>query len=241
MKLAIISDIHGNMEAFGQVLADIDHLGIKKVICLGDLIGYGPEPEAVITTIKNRGIPSIMGNHDMAAIENKLLDWFNPVSRISLIRTLDLLSEKSLNFIRNLPLYKIAHGCRFVHGFPPDSITIYLLQVSENQLRQAFEQMDQNLCFVGHTHRLGIFGFDGRNISRSPLNKGIIRLNKDKKYIINTGSVGQPRDGNNNAKYLIWDREAHTIEARFIPYDIAATVRKIELAGLPEQNAIRLW
>ncbi|OQY54195.1 MAG: metallophosphoesterase, partial [Desulfobacteraceae bacterium 4572_88] len=241
MKIAVISDIHGNMDAFEQVLADIDNSNVDAIISLGDNIGYGPEPEQVVTLIRERNIPTVMGNHEMVAANPSKLDWFNPTARKSLEKTISLLSDSSVSFICKIERCKVCHGYRFVHGFPPDSPTVYLFQVPEERLRYAFQQMEEKICFVGHTHELEIVGFDGENITHSPLKKGLTFLYDEKKYIINIGSVGQPRDGNNNAKYVIWDTSNYHIEVRFVPYDIASVVKKILDAGLPKNHANRLW
>ncbi|MBW1896827.1 MAG: metallophosphoesterase, partial [Deltaproteobacteria bacterium] len=101
--------------------------------------------------------------------------------------------------------------------------------------------MPEKICFVGHTNDLELFSFVGRKVKDAPLGKGVVTLKKDCQYIINIGSVGQPRDGNNNAKYVIWDNASGILEVRFVPYDIAKTADKILELGLPEYNASRLW
>ncbi len=241
MRIAIISDIHGNMEAFTQVLADIDRSNVDIIYSLGDNIGYGPEPGQVIVLIRNRDILSVMGNHELAIEDPTFLKWFNPLARTSLEKTFDFLSEDSKRFIHELEKSFVYETGRFVHGFPPDSPLIYLFQVKEEDLYRVFSQMEERICFVGHTHFLEFVESDGRVISHALLTKGIHTLEREKKYIINIGSVGQPRDGNNNAKYVIWDNINHTIDVRFIPYDIAAVVKKILATGLPAAHAVRLW
>lgn len=240
MRVAVISDIHANLEAFKQVLIDIDKSNIDHVICLGDNIGYGPEPNPVVTLIKERHIPSVMGNHELAVIDQDYLDWFNPLARKSLLRTIELLSEETMHFISGLKPFLIHYHCRFVHGFPPDSSTIYLFQASKDELRLAFEEMRERICFTGHTHNLEIIEFNDQIIKCMPLTQGIIRLNEKSQYIINTGSVGQPRDGNNCAKYVIWDTLDDSIEVKYIPYDTVSVVNKIIAVGLPREHAIRL-
>jgi diadenosine tetraphosphatase ApaH/serine/threonine PP2A family protein phosphatase len=128
-----------------------------------------------------------------------------------------------------------------VHGFPPDSITTYLFQIDDTGLVDAFRHMKEKICFVGHTHKMAIVSYDGRDIIKAPLKEGLVKLYADRQYIINNGSVGQPRDGNNSAKYLIWDVNAHTIDIRFVPYHIARVTNKIIEAGLPGMHADRLW
>ena len=242
MRVAIISDIHGNLDAFGQVLNDIDASGIDAVVCLGDNVGYGPEPEQVIRQVRKRKIPCVMGNHERAVSDRAHLNWFNPAARISLQKTITMLSEESINYINGMKSSLVVCQSRFVHGFPPDSTDIYLFQVSNDNLNQTFKEMKERLCFVGHTHELKLIGFDGKVSQCIPLKEGIvIHLDNDRKYIINVGSVGQPRDGNNNAKYVIWNTSEDSIEVRFVPYDIAAVVAKILAVGLPKVHADRLW
>ncbi len=241
MKLAIISDIHGNYDAFQKVLADIDQSGGDRIISLGDNIGYGPEPDRVVQKIMARDIPSVQGNHELAVKDEEYLNWFNPVARKSLIKTSDLLSESSNKFVTELEPFLTLDDCRYVHGFPPDSPLIYMFQASERRKKQIFEEIPQRLCFIGHTHTLEIIGYDGNSMEYSDLPEGLTNLAGDKKYMINIGSVGQPRDTNNDAKYVIWDSSADTIDVRFISYDIAAVVQKIKDAGLPAEHAQRLW
>jgi len=241
MRLAVVSDIHGNFDALEQVIGDIDRSRIDAIVGLGDNIGYGPEPDRVVAQIQRRGILSVMGNHEMALTDAEYLNWFNPSARKSLIKTRDLLSDASSDYIATLEPCLTSYGCRFVHGFPPDSTLIYMFQVSEVRTRRVFEEMEESLCFIGHTHTLELIGYNGHHIEYRELPEGLTHLEVPKKYIINIGSVGQPRDGTNTAKYVIWDSAAKTIEVRCIPYDIAAVVRKIQAVGLPEEHAQRLW
>jgi predicted phosphodiesterase len=241
MRLAIISDIHGNLEAFLQVLQDMERLQVDSTMCLGDNVGYGPEPEAVVRLIRERGIPSIMGNHELGLIDSGLLDWFNLPTRESLLLTRTLVSSDTMEYIAGLAPAAAAHGARFVHGCPPQSITTYLFELSGEDLSAHFLRMGEPLCFVGHTHQLEIVSFDGRAVRHRPLHRGEVFLERDHRYIVNVGSVGQPRDANNHAKYVIWDDAVHRLEVRFVSYDIASTARKIIELGFPEFNATRLW
>jgi diadenosine tetraphosphatase ApaH/serine/threonine PP2A family protein phosphatase len=241
MRLGILSDIHGNYDALQQVLADVDASLVDRMVCLGDSIGYGPEPETVIGEIRRRGISAIVGNHEMAVYDRVHLDWFNPMARRSLEKTLTMLSADSLAYITQLPYCRVMFDSRFVHGFPPDSALTYLFQVSTVELQQTLETMAEPICFIGHTHDLEIIRYDGRHIDRRLLREGITPLAPGCRHMISVGSVGQPRDGTNHAKYVIWDLDRAHIETRFIAYDIARTVAKIKAAGLPETHARRLW
>jgi len=241
MKTAIISDIHGNFDAFREVLADINNSAVDRIISLGDNIGYGPEPDRVVQTIMARNIPSVQGNHELAVKDEEYLNWFNPVARKSLVKTRDMLSESAIKFVTELEPFLTLDDCRCVHGFPPDSPLIYMFQASKRRIQQIFETIPERLSFIGHTHTLEMIGYDGKTMETSDLPRGLTNLETDKKYIINIGSVGQPRDTSNEAKYVIWDSSANTIDVRFIPYDIAAVVQKIKDAGLPQAHAKRLW
>lgn len=241
LKFAIISDIHGNYEAFRKVISDLETAGISEIVCIGDCIGYGPEPEKVLAEVIKRNILTTIGNHEMAVISDRFLKWFNPKARASIEKTKAMLSRASIAFIRKMPRSHIIEQCRCVHGYPPDSVRAYLFQKAPHSLIKTFKTMPEKICFVGHTHDLELVDFDGRQVERWPLEQGITRLDDQHRYIINIGSVGQPRDGNNNAKYAIYDTESHELEIRFVTYDIAATVAKIKAAGLPESHANRLW
>ena len=241
MRFAVISDIHGNFDALTAVLADIDKSRIDKVVCLGDCIGYGAEPELVIRTLHVRGIPSTLGNHEQAVLERDRLEWFNPMAKTSLIKTISMLSEEALSLIEDFPPVLASNDSRFVHGFPPASVTTYSFELSPKDKRRVLDKLVESVCFFGHTHDLCIITYDGHTLTDEPLSSEPIAMLPDHRYAINVGSVGQPRDGNNNAKYVIWDKGDATFEVKFIPYDIAAAAGKIIAAGLPEIHAKRLW
>ncbi len=222
-------------------MADMDQSRIDTVQCLGDMIGYGPEPDTAVLTIRDGNIPAVMGNHELAVVDPEHLAWFNPAARESLEKTVGMLSQEALDHIQNLPCSRCIDHCRLVHGFPPDSPLVYVAHASEEELKTAFRRMKEEICFAGHTHELEIIDFDGEGISRRPLPKGVTHLPAGKQYIVNIGSVGQPRDGNNNAKYAIWDSTSRTVELRFIPYDIKTVADKIIHLGLPSVHARKLW
>lgn len=241
MKIAVISDVHGNLEALEAVLADIDALGIPRIVSLGDMVGYGPHPEEVVQAFLERQIPTVQGNHDRAASTPRHMEWFNPEARRSLERTRVMLSRGSLDFIGSRPRFLTYSGCRFVHGFPPNSLTTYLFQVTGDRLRTAFADFPETCCFVGHTHELILVDFNNADPTQCSLQEGPFQLEADHRYIINIGAVGQPRDPDNRAKYVIYDADAHALEVRFVAYDIQKTVEAIIEAGLPQSHADRLW
>lgn len=240
MILAILSDIHANLEAFTEVLAEIDRRAPDRVISLGDNIGYGPDPEPVMELIRSRQIASIAGNHEMVVQRPRLINWFNPVARIAVNYTLAALSEESKRTITGLPKLLCENELRFVHGAPLASVFLYLFQLTESNLKKKLSLMKERICFAGHTHDLGMTVFDGIRLENSRIRQGSIYLDTSKKTLINTGSVGQPRDGDPSAKCLFLDTEKNLLDICYLPYDHEKTAAKILQAGLPRQYAEKL-
>jgi predicted phosphodiesterase len=241
MRLAVISDIHGNLEAFREILTDIDSSQIDQVVCLGDNIGYGPEPETVVTLLRERRIPSVMGNHELGIVDPSTFHWFNSNAQASLLLTRKLISNDTLAFLTGLPATLVLEDCLGVHGYPPDSVTRYLFDVAEEELSALLKNLTQRLVFVGHTHDLELIIWDGLELVRRELGPGVSPLQPTQRCLVNVGSVGQPRDGNNNAKYVIWDNVENLLDVRFVSYDIAKTADKIIRLGFPRFYATRLW
>jgi predicted phosphodiesterase len=241
MRLAILSDIHGNLEALRAVLDDLAGRTADHVVSLGDNIGYGADPEEVVQTLARLEIPSVLGNHELAAVQPEFLEWFNPSARRSLLLTMQLMSTETLKSLEGLPRSLELRGCHFAHGFPPESPTRYLFQASEAELQRAFSLISGDPCFVGHTHTLERIEFDGSEVRRRPLGEGSTELPSERRHIVNAGSVGQPRDGDNRAKYVVWETESRMLEIRCLDYDIATAARKIIDRGMPKGNADRLW
>ncbi len=242
MQIAVLSDIHANLEAFRRVLEDIDSRcpGVDEIVSLGDTLGYGPEPEACMALLRNSGIVSVQGNHELAVAQAKYRHWFNPQSREALLRTCELVSDETVAYIRELPLFLIRHGCLFVHGLPPDSAFRYLYEVTDADLADLFSGFAEAVAFVGHTHELERISWDGRRAMRRPLEQGQHLLDRSKRHIVNIGAVGQPRDGDNRAKYVLWDTETWALTVRFVPYDVKAAMAGFKPAGMPNQYARRL-
>ncbi len=240
MKLAVLSDIHGNLEAFQAVLDEIQHLSIDRVISLGDNIGYGPDSEAVVSLIRARGIASVLGNHEMAVQKKETLAWFNPTAQKAWVIARTQLSDASLAWIGTLPRYLVTRGLRFVHGVPPDSMFLYLFQLPEKKLIQKLALSKESVCFVGHTHELGIISWDGTRLEKRTAAPGTYPLEPDRQYIINAGSVGQPRDGTPGAKFVLFDTRTLELTVKSVSYPFEKTRKKIIAAGIPEMYADRL-
>ena len=238
MKTAILSDIHGNLEALEAVLSDLEDYRPQQIICLGDMIGYGPDPEAVINKVIEREITCVLGNHEAALSSETALDWLNFLARENNIATKELLSEKSLDFCAALPRSLGFEGARFVHGCPPDSMLKYLYLLRDEDITGLVETLPEKRFFVGHTHDLQLITVSQGGLSRTKLAEGTLQLDDDNSYFINVGSVGHPRDGNGKAKYVLWDSREGSLQIRGVPYPARKTAEKIIARGFPRAYAI---
>jgi len=238
-KILVISDIHANLIALQAVLA---HAGtVDEIWCLGDLVGYGPQPNECIELIKS--LPNtkcLLGNHDAAAIGMIDLSTFNREAGISAIWTQHVLTETSLEFLRNLPEKLVFEeaGATIVHGSPRNPVWEYLLDIFTASENLAY--FDTHVCFAGHTHlpMAYIYSHSGFTELSSFRNGDSIQINR--KSIFNPGSVGQPRDQDPRAAYAIFNPEKCTWEAHRVEYDIQKTQDKILQANLPRHHAERL-
>ena len=240
MRFAIISDIHGNLEAFRQVLKDISRQNIDGCYFLGDAISYGPESDRCVRLLQKENIPCILGNHELALIRPEAKASFNQSTRDHFAQTEALLSEHSREFISTWPVKREEHGMLLIHGCPPDSVTKYLVELDEHELFQVLREMNTTTAFVGHTHELRLLQSNVRDLLQEDMSEGTYSLSAEK-ALINVGSVGQPRDGDNRAKYVLWDPVKRWLQVRCVPYDIQKTAQKILDLGFPRFYADRLW
>lgn len=239
MKLAIISDVHSNLEAFEAILEDIKKQAPDKIINLGDLVGYGANPHEVIELNKKHNILTIKGNHDAAVVDEvnyRLL--FSDAARIGVDFTKALIGQEDRDYLKNLKNSYVEQlnnlKIRFVHGAPPDSYIEYINESSKTR-KEFFSNAQEQICFVGHTHIPCAY----TSIGEIKI-KNLKEIEKDKKYIINVGSVGQSRDQDPRAKYCLFDTESKKFELRKIYYDVNKAAEKIKNTGLPEFLASRL-
>lgn len=229
MTYAIISDIHSNLEALTKTLALIDQHHVDEVICLGDIVGYGANPNECIERVKERCSIVLMGNHDAAAVHPHTAQDFNPLARRAIEWTYSALTVEHRDYLQALP-YKAEKGdLLFVHASPqnPDRFDyIFTQEEAEN----AFQCFSEKICFIGHTHIPAIFSRSARVKELTPNNQ----------YIINVGSVGQPRDGNPMLSFGIFDTNLWSFELIRDVYDIETASIKIAQQGLPEELGIRI-
>ncbi len=240
MQIAVISDIHGNLEAFQAVIASLEERKPDRVVCLGDLVGYGPDPEAVVQLAIRLGYDCVLGNHEVALLSPEGRERMNSQARENNISTEKLLSGSSMDHFRQLSRTITTDRALFLHGFPPDSVFKYLYSQSHSTIRSLFDVSPITHFFVGHTHALLLIHREEERIVKASLERGKTFLEDREKYLINVGSVGQPRDGDNRAKYVIWDTRENTLDVLFIQYDFESTVKKIKERGFPEAYGLRL-
>lgn len=231
-KIAIISDIHANYDALKAVFEDMEQQDVSDAVSLGDNIGYGPEPNQVVNALKIKSIPSVLGNHELGILKPEIKKWFNPYAREALDITEKILTKNSISIISQYPDTLKKNNILFVHGAPPDKILTYIFEFSPLGLKNLFTTFNENLCFTGHTHKLGIIELDCENIIKSNLLE-LTNIDKTKRYIISSGSVGQPRDGDKRAKYLIFHKKTLHIQLRSVKYDRNSVKKKIINLGLP--------
>jgi predicted phosphodiesterase len=232
-----MSDIHGNIEALSSVLKDIEFSGVDKVVCTGDLVGYGPYPNEVVNTFIEQKIPSTLGNHDLATFDMDLLTELSGIANESIVLTLDILGQSEKDYLRKLPRAINFRNLHFVHASPPENVRGYITQKSINDIKYLFSQFNSKICFIGHTHLLAKYYLENNELKHESIIEGIIKLDQENKYIINVGSVGQPRDGIHKAKYVVFDEEDYSLEIRFVDYDIKKVQNKIFELGFPRKNA----
>ena len=240
MRIAVLSDVHGNLEALEAVLADLAQIGVDTVFCLGDLVGYGPDPDTVVARVRQLGYPCILGNHEAALAARKERERMNFQAKENNISTANLLSPDNFRYCCELPRTLVIEDALFVHGSPPDSVNTYVYMLSDDDVCRIFTEDPRRLFFVGHTHELALICQQGDTVVRENLGEGAHTLEADRKYLINCGSVGQPRDNDRRSKYLIWYSGMAELLVRAVAYDVESTVGKIEARGFPRAFAERL-
>lgn len=238
MRTLVISDIHANLTALETVL---DHAGeVERVWCLGDVVGYGPNPNECIERVRNLpNVTCLLGNHDAAAINQIDIQTFNPEARLSIEWLQGVLTEESIKFLNSLPMSKSFDQTTLVHGSPRQPVFEYLLDTQS--ATDNFDYFNTDFCFVGHTHlpvnfHLADNDYTAR-LSIPPINK-VSKL--EARTIINPGSVGQPRDRDPRSAYAIFDPDKNTWDYRRVEYDIPSVQELMTAAGLPERHVIRL-
>ena len=230
MKLAVISDIHSNLEALTAVFTVINDRQVDATYCLGDVVGYGADAATCVNLVRERCAATVMGNHDEAVALDRGLKVLPRDGRKAALHNRNQLNDDQLTFLAELPLMVEADGCTFVHATPENPagwqrLGSYLIA------QEQFLHFRTSVCFIGHSHVPAVMG-----------NKlGAVRVRPGVRYLINVGSVGQPRDGDSRACVGFFDTETFEYELVRVPYDIAAAGTKIINSGLPRRLAKRLY
>lgn len=231
MRFAIISDIHSNLEALEKAFEIIEKKNIDEIVCLGDLVGYGASPNECVELTRKRTSHVLLGNHDQAAFDLSQTEHFNRHARTAAYWTNQTLTQENLEYLKALPLQCTLGDLTFVHASPKEP-SQWEYVFSAHEAKSNFEYFRTRLCLIGHTHIPGIFP-ENLKTQKS-------RLSSDNRYIINVGSIGQPRDGNWRLSFGLFDTSAWTYELIRSEYDVQAASEKIVAADLPRFLADRL-
>lgn len=236
MRYAIFGDIHGNLEALDAALDVMAHQRIDEFLCLGDIVGYGANPEECVNRIREVGALTICGNHDHAVIGMLDIAYFNQYARQAALWTGEHLSQESKDWLARLPFVEHAEHFSLVHGsLQAPELFNYVQTVKDAEMN--FNLMDAPLLFLGHSHQpLAFFNTEPMTYTLDPE----FDVPDDAKCIVNVGSVGQPRDEDPRGCFAIYDDEAHIVTLKRFEYDVDKAAKKIMEAGLPQALAMRL-
>jgi len=238
MRYGIFSDVHANLEALESVLAAYRKEKIDSYLCGGDIVGYAADHKECTRLVEQYADSVVAGNHDQACVGTISMDYFNPVAKEAVIWTKSHLDKKTSSYLESLPLVYKNEELTLVHGTLADPQAFNYMSDGFTALK-SFQVQNTPLCFLGHTHVPGVFIYNHkREVEYSQSDEIILR--KKNKYIVNVGSVGQPRDGNPLACYCIYDSDQKRVLIKRVKYNIAKAKSKILQAGLPRLLAERL-
>jgi predicted phosphodiesterase len=229
MRIALISDIHSNLEALTKAFEIIGQHSADTIVCLGDIIGYGANPNECVELVRQHCDIVIKGNHEDAVLDINIAEHFTDNARSAIAWTLKEITEENLVYIRSLSLVHRSSDALFVHASPCEPAEWnYIFE--EDAAAHTFSCFSESLCFIGHTHMPAIFSING--------NASVIT--RDERYLVNVGSVGQPRDRNTQLSFGLLDTDTWKYENIRAPYDVETTVRKILNTDLPARLGQRL-
>lgn len=239
MRIGLISDVHANLEATTAVLRELERSAVDRVVCLGDAVGYYANPNECVALLAGSGVLSIAGNHDRAAVGALDPDYFNPRARHAIDWTKRCLSAENAARLREIDVFAwLDRRTCLVHAaLHPEPNDRYHLS-TKARVKASFAMLHSGrvparLCFFGHTHRPAVHRSDGHELRQLPPDGPAVQLELERyRYLINPGSVGQPRDNDSRASFAIFDVDASRLEFRRVPYDHQRCLRKAEAAGL---------
>jgi diadenosine tetraphosphatase ApaH/serine/threonine PP2A family protein phosphatase len=237
MLHAVVSDIHGNLEALETVLEDLERHRPASIQCLGDFVGYGASPNECIERLRPLIEHAVAGNHDLAACGRLKLTYFNTNAAMAATWTETTLTPENREFLKSLPFSVQWRDTLLVHASPAEPEDWHYV-LSPVEAQAEMDAYQEPVCFIGHSHYPG--SFDRHNGQVKYTRNVEIRLEKGHRYLINVGSIGQPRDGDPRAAYVLFDDTDRTVRHVRLDYDVAGAMRRILDAGLPRFLAERL-
>lgn len=229
MRHVVLSDIHGNWEALMAVMEDSQAQGCTRYLCLGDIVGHGPNPAECLDYIRRLACPTVLGNRDEEAAGDASTSDLNPVARRALDWTRRQLSKEQKQWLRQLPLVHQEETFTLVHA-TLDTPQLWAYVVNKFDAMASLSHQSTPFCFYGHTHAPRCYREMGKTVQH--LDHNTVALHPGSRYFINPGSVGQPRDGDWRAAYAIYDSDQQTIHVRRVEYDIQTTRKKVQQTGL---------
>jgi diadenosine tetraphosphatase ApaH/serine/threonine PP2A family protein phosphatase len=237
MRYAVFSDVHGNLESLQLAMAKLAPDDV--LVCLGDMVGYGPNPNECVRLLRDRATHAVLGNHDLAALENFGVEYFNDAARAAIMWTQQVLDEESRVWLNTLPYELRLPDFLLVHGAP---VNYFEYVLDKRTAAQAFERTDAPLIFVGHTHIAEYWCWEGNGTVtlKHMQHGGDLTLEPGKRYIVDVGSIGQPRDLNPEASFVFYEPEKRRVEWVRYEYPIGTVQHKIHEAHLPHYLADRL-
>lgn len=238
MRYIIFSDLHSNLEALNQFEKEIESIAHDKIVCLGDIVGYGADPNPCVEWVMKNADFFVAGNHDWAAVNKTDTTYFNSYAYQSCLWTRKKLTEKNKEFLRALPLDHAEGGVYWVHASPykPE---VWHYVTSKTGGKRNFKNFEAPICFVGHSHKPIIL----EQTADGEVNdyvSDIWNIEPENRYIFNDGSLGQPRDGNPDPAFMVYDSEEKTVKIHRFKYDLNSVQEKIYDSGLPSDLAERL-
>lgn len=229
MKIALISDIHSNLQALNVALRSVDSHRVDAIYCLGDIVGYGADPSACVELVRRYCKGVVLGNHDLAVATGEGLSSLPRDGQTAAKHNRTMLNSDQISYLTNLPLTLVDGDCTFVHATPKEPAKWVRFDLLPT-VREQFSHFHTKYCFVGHTHIPAL-------VSEK---LGVFRLKLGVRYIINSGSVGQPRDENSNLSFVVFDTEDPHLETVRLKYDVAGAANRIREEGLPQRLGDRL-
>jgi len=239
MRYAILSDIHGNLEALEAVMDALSAESVEAYLSIGDVVGYGANPKECINILRSLE-PEVLiaGNHEWGVLGLKGLEDFAETARGAISWTKKIMDKEDLEYLKSFSILYEDEKMTLVHGslYMPEEF-YYILNTDDAYI--AIKEMKNFVCFVGHSHVGGIFAYNHKDVEVIEIDE-VVRIDPDRRYIINSGSIGQPRNGDPRASYAVYDDEESTVEIKRVAYDIKKAQEKILKAELPPQLAYRL-